>query len=409
MPNVVAPGQAAIHDTLIAVRALAAAVRSTGIIALGLKRYAPVPFILLLLVLIGCHSSTPPTHYYAAGDGWAIYLAWTEDTTGHLQGQVQVIGKDPDDPAKLKSTNGAFTGTRNGSDISIAFPLVSNYLGATWTGTLKGDAISLVIPTNGLPANPTLQAGSFEDFQKAAQRVQAQVNVAQQEKAAEQAAVAQQQAAAQAAAEQQLRFNQEKAATYSAAVEAENHARDAFAEVRNALAQLDRELPASPSPGGLRSQYATEWSKMQGTWAEEQAAAQVTPMTCYRKSQIAYIGSQIAYENSEIKYLDAGSKNVLYAIQSSLNAANEGLDAVSQWAPEYYQRAQAYSQLTGEPSNVTDPTSMLATFRKQTEESLNTDSNRVDTFEALVKNYDERADALQQRAQAFPESIACSG
>lgn len=42
---------------------------------------------------------------------------------------MQVIAADPGDPAKLKSTNGAFTGTRSGSDVSLAFPLLSNYFG----------------------------------------------------------------------------------------------------------------------------------------------------------------------------------------------------------------------------------------------------------------------------------------
>src|SRR5579862_3754604 len=213
------------------------------------------PCALVALTLCGCSAPSPPTHFYAAGDGWAVYLAWTEDTTGHLQGQVQAIAADPADPAKLKSTNGAFTGTHNGSDISIAFPLLSNYLGATWTGTLKDNTLSLVIPTAGLPSNPTLVAGSFDDFQKAAQKVQKQVNVAQQ-----------QQAAAQAAAAQQAQLDQEKATAYSSAQEAQNNARDGFTEVRNALAALDREMPETPPRGGLRAQYAAEWAKMQRTW-----------------------------------------------------------------------------------------------------------------------------------------------
>jgi hypothetical protein len=364
---------------------------------------------LVCLLLVACHGGAPPTHYYAAGDGWAIYLAWTEDTSEHLQGQVQVIAADPSDPAKLKSTSAPFTGIRNGSDISISFPLVSNYLGATWTGTLKGNAISLVIPTTGLPANPTLIAGSFEDFQEAAQKVQGKVNVAQQVQAQQQAAIAQQQAAEQAAAAQQFRFNQQKNAAYSSSVEAENHVRTAFAQVQNALAPLGRALQEPPSRFGLRSQYGAEWKKMQGTWAQEQAAADVTPMTCYQKGQVTYISGQVTYENGEVKYLDSESKNLADSIQSSLNAASEGLDALSQWAPEYYRRAQAYGQLKNQPSNVPDPTNDLASFRKQTEASINTYSQRLESFEKTVANYDDLAQGLQDRAQAFPQSISCSG
>jgi translation initiation factor IF-2 len=92
-----------------------------------------------------------------------------------------------------------------------------------------------------------LVAGSFEEFQKAAERVQAQVSAAQEQQAAQQAAIAQQQAAAQAAAAQQQAVaqaaaaqQQEKNAAYARAIEAGNQARDAFSEIRTALAQLDR-------------------------------------------------------------------------------------------------------------------------------------------------------------------------
>lgn len=354
--------------------------------------------VFFALIVSGCYASRPPTHFYAAGDGWAVYLAWTEDTAGHLQGQVQVVAADPASPAKLKSTNGGFTGTRNGSDISLAFPLLSDYFGATWTGTLKGNMLSLVVPTAGLPSNPTLIAGSFEDFQKAAQKVQAQVNIAQQ-----------QQAAAQATAEQQAQAAQEKATAYASAQDAGGRTRAAFTEVQSALAMLSREIPEAPTKGGIRDQYASEWIKMQRTWAQEQAAAAVAPMTCYQKGQITYIAGEITYENGEVKYLDGEATNLLNSMRASLNSANEGLAYVEQWAPEYYRRAQVYSQLSGEPSNVSDPSGMLSVFRKQTEGALDTYRSRIARFIATVNDYDQRAQALQERAQSFPETVNCSG
>jgi hypothetical protein len=365
--------------------------------------------VLAALLVVACHSGAPPTHYYAAGDGWAIYLAWTEDTTGHLQGQVQVIAADPDDPAKLKSTNAPFTGTRNSSDISMSFPLVSSYLGATWTGTLKGETISLVIPTTGLPANPILADGSFEDFQKAAQKVQGKVNLAQQEQAQQRAAIAQQQAAEQAAAAQQYRFNQEKNAAYNGLLEAQNHIRAAVAQVQIALTSLQRALPDTPSRAGLRSRYTAEWNKMQGTWAQEQAAAQVTPMTCYQRSRVAYIGSAVSYENSEIKYLDSESRNLVDSIQSSLDAASVGLDALSHWAPEHYRLAQTYSKLSNQPLDASDPTSDLAGFRKQSESSIEIFSKRLESFKKTIANFDDLAQELEDRGEAFPQTVSCSG
>jgi len=274
---------------------------------------------LAALLLTACRGGAPPTHYYAAGSDWAIYLAWTEDATGHLQGQVQVVGADPNDPARLKSTNASFTGTRNGEDISIAFPLLSAFGGATWTGSLKNNAISLVIPTTGLPSNPTLAAGSFEDFQSAAQAVQAKVNVAQQQQAQQQAIVAQQQAEARAAAQQQFEHDRQASIAYNEASEASSRMRDGYAEVRDSLNELANAVPATPGSNSLSSQYAAQWAKMQNVWEQELAAARVSPMTCYQKGQVSYVAGQVNYELGQMTYLDGQTKYQLDQVQRYFN------------------------------------------------------------------------------------------
>lgn len=363
-----------------------------------------------LLVLAGCHASAPPTHYYAAGSDWALYLAWTEDATGHLQGQVQVIGADPNDPAKLRTLNGGFTGTRNGSDISIAFPLLSNYLGQTWTGTLAHNTLSLVIPTAGLPANPTLLAGSFADFEKAAKNVKTQVDIAQQQQAQQQAAIAQQQAAALAAAARQAELRQEIAAEYNGANDAASKVRQGYAELNTALSDLANALPEKPqSPNSLSLQYAATWTKMQDVWAAEQTAAQVTPMTCFQKGRVQFIAGQVQFVRGQIQYLNGQAQFLLNQVGQYFNAAHDGMNVISQWSPVLYQHAQSYAQLTGKPSPVSDPTAAVAALQKRTDASLNTYSDRIARIGDRYKSYDQAAAALNERASAFPASISCSG
>ncbi len=367
-----------------------------------------LPAIALLVLLAAC-SGSPPTHYYAAGNGWAIYLAWTEDTTGHLQGQIQAVAADPNDPAKLKTVNGGFTGTRNGRDISISFPLISSYLGQTWTGTLKNNTISLVIPTSGLPSNPTLVAGSFHDFRKAAQEVQAQVNVAQQEQARQAAIDQQQREAAAEAAQAQFQHNQEVSAAYNQAQSAAQRVKDYYAEVRNSLAELDRYLPEKPAPGGTREQYAAKWAAERQIWGKEKAQAQVTPMTCYHKDEIIYTSNEVVYANNEIKYVDNEARSLLNNVQQAVNQANEGLDGVEQWGTAYYQNAQRYSALSGRPAGVTDPTAALSRFKKATEAQLSTFASRITGFQREISSYDKRGDDLQRKAQSFANALECSG
>jgi hypothetical protein len=376
----------------------------------NVKRSVAGRIAAIALVLAGCHAAAPPTHYYAAGDNWAIYLAWTEDAAGHLQGQIQVIEADPNNPAKLRTLNGGFTGTRNGADISVAFPILSTYLGETWTGTLAHNTLSLVIPTAGLPGNPTLLAGSFTDFEKAAKKVQAQVDVAQQQQAQQQAIIAQQQAAAAAAAARQAELNRQIAIEYNGANDAASKVRQGYAKLNAALNNLAAALPERPqSPNSLSLQYAATFAKMQEAWAAEQAAAQVAPMTCFQKGRVQFIAGQVQFVRGQIQFLDGRAQYLLNQLDQYFGAAHDGLNAVSQWSPVVYQHAQTYAQLTGKPSPVNDPTAAIAALQKRTDASLNMYSGRVSRIVDHYKGYDQAAAALNERASAFPASISCSG
>lgn len=352
------------------------------------KRLASV---LSLVLFAECQAVAPPTQYYASDASGAMYVAWTEDATGHIQGQVQVVSVDSNDPTKLKSTNAAFTGTRNGSDISIVFSTLSAYSGATWTGTLAWGSLSLVIPTAGFPNRVTLQAGSFDDFQHAAQALQSAVASAQQQQAAAQAAAAQRQAA------------------FDSLTEASNDLSSAYTEARTSLATLRQLLPAAPTQRSIRAMYAVEWTRMQQVWTKEIAAAQVQPMTCYQKGQVMYIAGQVGYELGQVSYLDGQARYVLQQVQTAMNSANDGVAGIENWAPAYYQRLRVYDQLTGQQASISDPTAAAQAFAETSRNSLSVYSRRIASFEHVMADYDAKARALDQRARAYPNTITCSG
>lgn len=54
-----------------------------------MSRYRLKLAVLLLVLVAACNGGSPATHYYAAGSNWAIYLAWTEDTTGSLESKSE--------------------------------------------------------------------------------------------------------------------------------------------------------------------------------------------------------------------------------------------------------------------------------------------------------------------------------
>lgn len=362
----------------------------------NVQRFWPVVGVLLTTFTSACHAGGTPTHWYGADATAAIYLAWTEDTTGHLQGQLQIVTVDASNPAKLNAVNASFTGTHNGSDISIVFPLLSAYGGATWTGTLRGNSLSLVIPTTSVPSMLVLRPGSFDQFQVIANKLQQSVSTAQRQEAAAQAASAGQQSA------------------YDDMMSARQEVTNAYNETQGVLAEIGQQLPATPGTGSLRTQYAREWQRMQDTWLREQAASSVNPMTCYQKGRVIYISGTMDYEHSEMVYLDSESGDLLQAIQSHVNAANDDIASLQQWAPVYYRRAQSYSGLTGQPlSNYlpggADPTAKVQAFADAANSDLETYAARVTAFEELVSSYDARASALDKRAKTFANSLGCSG
>jgi len=94
-------------------------------------------------------------------------MQWT-DNNGQLTGQIQVLSIDKSSQFMITSTNLAFTGLRSGSSVSLT---IAQGLGipTTWTGTVEGDTLSLVIPdANGFLRTTEFRAGAVGDYNTAA-------------------------------------------------------------------------------------------------------------------------------------------------------------------------------------------------------------------------------------------------
>lgn len=316
--------------------------------------------------------------YYDVGSNYALYLAWTQDGSGHLQGQVEIIGMDSSNSTQLQTKNAAFSGTRNGSDVSLTFGMLTAFGGTTWTGHIGWGTLTLMIPTNSGMQRFTLHSGSFDQFQAAVSRIQGSVTQ-----------------------------NQTRLAMYNAMNEASNHVSDGMQSINSGLARLRAMFTPSPT-GGLRAKYSNEWQKMQAAWSKEQKDAQVAPMTCYQKSQVTYDASGVNYELSEFTYLDSEVTSAKWDYDSAYNSVRNGISELLQWAPTFDTRARTYSGMMGQSYShsatlATGPT--IASARK----SLQIFNDKWASFKTYVYGYDTRAKQLNEKAQAFPESIACSG
>jgi hypothetical protein len=154
-------------------------------------------------------AATPPPGgnnqqgYLSVADDFVVFLQWTE-ANGQLAGQLQSLSVTADAPYAPKGANASFTGVRNGSNISLVFP-VGLGTQLTWTGTLKGDTLSVVTAAGGgYLANEEFHPGTVEDYNKAAAALRSAVELrARQAEASATATAARQQAEASAAAVRQ--------------------------------------------------------------------------------------------------------------------------------------------------------------------------------------------------------------
>jgi predicted nucleic acid-binding Zn-ribbon protein len=125
---------------------------------------------LLAIALVSC--ARHPNEYVGSSSNSAAYVAWTTDSNGHIQGQVQIAQIDATDPTKLLKENASFSGSESGSQLSIVFPLLSSFGGTTWTGSFGNGSLVVNYPnTDGSLSQLSLKYGGLDDYQRAAAAV----------------------------------------------------------------------------------------------------------------------------------------------------------------------------------------------------------------------------------------------
>jgi hypothetical protein len=335
----------------------------------------------LVVVLTGfAFARAAAAEYYVVDPNAAVYIAWTEDTTGHLQGQVDIVSMATSASTQLSTSNASFTGTRSGSDVSLTFGTFSRFSGATWTGHTGWNTLTLIIPTSGTPQQLTLHAGSFANFQAAVSNMQGSAST-----------------------------NQEHQNLLNAVQEATNHVVHAGQAMDEGLAALRTLLPIAPtSNNALRLVYPAQWKKMQAAWAHEQAVGAVTPTTCYQKSNVEYAASQVSYELSSFNYLDARYHGIEGEYNGAVNKVNGAITELSEWAPVLDDRARAYKNAMGQTYSRSAAALVgppIANARK----SLSIFADRWEKITETVDDYDQRAKQQNEDARQFANAIDCSG
>jgi hypothetical protein len=332
-------------------------------------------FLVLLLVTLAalaCGARAAAAEYYGKDASVAVYVAWTQ-SGNTLNGQIIVVSIDNANPARLDTTHSELVGTRDGSDVTL-----STSLWGTITGHLGWGTLSLILPTNGVPVRISLQQGSFDDFQKAAERLQ-----------------------------QSASSTRTVQIALSNLQEATSRLQSARNSVTSGLTQLARILPENPTPGGVRAQYAAQYAHMEKDWAKVQEDASVAPLSCVQLGQVGADMGAVGADLGAIGAVDGAFGALEGTVNNAVYDVRTGAATIQSWAPVYDARAKTYARLTGRSS----PQSITAQATAWAVRELNALQVYVDRWSgvrALKNSYDGRAQSLDAQANNFYHSLSCN-
>ena len=340
--------------------------------------------VILVFFFVAAAAGVAHAEQFVGGDsGSAVYIAWTADESGHIQGQVQLVALDPNNAARTRATHASFSGNRHGSEVSLAFPILGPFGGSTWTGRVAGRTLALdILSSDGTPHDFTLVAGSFQDFQRRVALLRERAGAAE--------------------------------VTQSLTGQVRDAARQLQSEsnsIASAEAYLRKGFPTPPrpedEPSQIAAKYASAWEKMQSDWSREQQAAQVSPMTCYQKSQVSYIASNVSYDQSQIAYLDSTFRYFENEAQRNVDVALSGPAIMRNLLAVYYRRAAAWTRNTG--ASVRDPAVLQSQADRAAAYARSVAVPRLQRARSMVQGYDAKGLDLKERAAKFPETVECSG
>lgn len=353
---------------------------------------------LLVIALLGTGTALVLGHVFAKPEGYLLtsdttvaFIQFTEDQNGHLTGSLETVYATSDDT--VQSESAAFTGIRNGSQISLTFSALG--ISQTDTGTLNGNTLRLQWPDqNGLVQTGVFQAASTSDYNTAAQNLRHRIAGYAAATAAAQATASTQQANAQATATEQQALDQ-----------AVTTANNQLSGDLTGLTSDMQSLASSTKFGDALDGYAKDWSQMQADYQQEQNDYK---NGCgdggYNASVVAYDASSVSYDLSSIQYDDSSLNYDKGSMTTALQQDQSDMQAVqSDWSTL---QAAVAADTTGNVSGEFSQSDVNAALTKA-QQQIDASNKALDTAQGKANQYDQEAAQMNTNAQNLANSMHC--
>lgn len=343
------------------------------------------------IVVVVSHVFSKPDGYLLDSETTVAFIQFTEDQNGHLTGSLQSVYATGDNTVQNESA--AFTGVRNGSQISLTFSALG--FSATVTGTLNGDTLTLRMPDqNGYVATEVFRAASTADYNAAANKLRQRISGFAAATEAAQATVTQQQAVAQATSSTQNALDQ-------AVIDANNRLSSDLSQLKADI----QHLAGNTDFSGALDAYASDWSRMQQDYQKEQSDYQ---QGCgdngYNAGVVAYDAGVVSYDLGTIQYDDSSFGYDKDTVTSAITQVQSDMQAVqTDW--QNLQSAQAADSIGSATAALSqdDVNAALAKAQQQIDAS----NKALDTAQGKANQYDQEAAQMNTDAQNLSDSMHC--
>lgn len=337
-------------------------------------------------------SSDAPKGYMDSEPSSVLFVQWTEKN-GQMSGQLQDVYVSSNNSLQTQHDNEAFTGTHDGSNISISTSIFGFI--KTYTGSFNGDTLTLVVPSqDGTLHTLTLHSASVDDYNKAATTLIQTMN----------------QQAAQATATEQIQEtdaqNAQATATvqsglYQAVSAANDALRQDFTHLDNDRSTLQQEQDLSSSTKGYQNDIAT-MQKDVGT--EQSDAKNGCGDSNNNYAQVGNDKAQVDNDNAQISNDDAGFKQAYQQVADAIDGTNQRIGATQDdWKKLQTALAAGAPGEAGAAYSQQDVNSEV----QSTQGQITTTKNAIDVQANTVTDYDAQAKQLDQKAQDVYNGMHC--
>jgi hypothetical protein len=305
--------------------------------------------------------------WLAADDATVIYLDY-RDQSGELMGTMQVSSLEAGDAGfEVKGSSNAFSGSLDGSDVSITVGSA-----APWFGTLRGDELTLNLPQDDGALTPVvLRQASVADHNEAVANLRAQA---------------------------QSMNDQEADAENEAALDEEGaKASDAF---DRALAELGSagQAAGEEGDGTLLGSYDSAMTDYEAAWQEMQRAeSEMRSTDCI---DVGFAADDVGFARDTVGF----ARDTLGFVDGDADAATERIDTAIADAESKFTAAVAAAGVADQTPPARGTLDTMIGNGREAQEVL---ASKRSSARARADEIDAAADALNADARAWADSRGC--